>query len=109
MPWRTPLTARLGIAHPIVQAPLGGANATPPALVVAASEAGALGFIGAAYMTPDEIAAAASAVRSGTTRPFGINLFAPTPDPEVPRDPQPALDLVARRHTELGIAAPSLP
>ena len=45
------LTRRLGLAHPIIQAPLAGGGDTP-ALVAAVGEAGALGFIGAAYLTP---------------------------------------------------------
>src|SRR4051794_39463339 len=105
---RTPLTDRLGIAHPIIQAPMAGANATPPALVAAVSEAGALGFIGAAYMTPDEIAANARAVRALTARPFGVNLFVPTPaPPEV--DPAAAMRHVATYHAELGLPAPAAP
>src|SRR5437764_648930 len=48
----TSLMNLLGIAHPIIQAPMGG-GATTPALVAAVSEAGALGFIGAPYLSAD--------------------------------------------------------
>lgn len=44
----TALTRCLNLAHPIIQAPLAGGGDTPE-LVAAASNAGALGFIGAAY------------------------------------------------------------
>ena len=80
MPLATVLTERLGLAHPIVQAPLAGGGDTP-ALVAAVAEAGGLGFIGAAYLTPAQIAESANAVRACTTRPFGISLFVPLPAP----------------------------
>jgi len=49
--------------------------------VAAVCEAGALGCIGAAYLTPAQIVEAAQAVRARTARPFGIDLFAPLPAP----------------------------
>ena len=45
----TALTRCLNLAHPIIQAPLAGGGDTPE-LVAVASNAGALGFIGAAYL-----------------------------------------------------------
>jgi nitronate monooxygenase len=104
----TALTRRLGIEHPIIQAPLAGGGDTP-ALVAAVGEAGALGFIGAAYSTPDQIDAAARAVRGLTRRPFGINLFAPAPAPAAPADARAALERVAPYFAELGLPAPALP
>jgi nitronate monooxygenase len=64
------------LALPIVQAPLAGGPATP-ALAAAVSEAGALGFLAAGYMTADQLARDVDAVRAQTARPFGINVFAP--------------------------------
>jgi nitronate monooxygenase len=103
------LLERIGIEHPIFQAPMAGANATPPALVAAVSNARALGFVGAAYMTPDQIVRECAAIRALTSRPFGINLFAPTPIPDPPRDIATALDRIAPFHAELGLPAPSRP
>src|SRR5262245_12933624 len=94
MLWPTALTQRLGFDYPIIQAPLAGGGDTP-ALVAAVCEAGALGFIGAAYLTPAQIVEAARAVRARTARPFGINLFAPLPAPEPVSEPGPALACVA--------------
>ena len=102
------LTRLLGIEHPIVQAPMAGANATPPALVAAVGEAGALGFVGAAYMSPDEIAATCRDVRALTRRPFGINLFAPVASTPL-ADTAPALRAIAPWHAELGLPAPTPP
>ncbi|MGI9539353.1 MAG: nitronate monooxygenase, partial [Miltoncostaeaceae bacterium] len=75
---RNELLARLGIRHPILQAPMAG-GPTTPALVAAVSEAGALGNLGCAYMPPDALRAAVRAVRDLTAKPFGANLFARLP------------------------------
>src|SRR5512145_160610 len=106
MPIRTSLTHRLGRTHPIIQAPLAGGGDTP-ALVAAVCEAGALGFIGASYLTPPQIVEAARAVRARTARPFGINLFAPLPPPSLPPDPGPALRRVAPFYAEMGLPQPT--
>jgi nitronate monooxygenase len=69
--------------HPIVQAPMGG-GASTPALAAAVSEAGGLGFLAAGYKPVDAVRADIEAVRALTSRPFGVNLFAPpqpVPDP----------------------------
>jgi len=108
MSLQTVLTRRLGLQHPIIQAPLAGGGDTPD-LVAAVAEAGALGFIGAAYLTPPQIAEAARAVRARTARPFGINLFAPLPAPLELPDASPALERVAPFYAELGLAPPSIP
>jgi nitronate monooxygenase len=108
MPLATELTKRLGIEHPIIQAPLAGGGDTPE-LVAAVCNAGGLGFIGAAYLGPAQMLEAARAVRAKTERPFGINLFAPLPAPEAPQDPQAALRRLAPFFAELGLPEPSLP
>src|SRR5256885_4356556 len=84
----TGLTKRLGLTHPIVQAPMAGGGDTPR-LVAAVSEAGGLGSIGAAHLNPQQIAETAPAVRSLTPRPFAINLFPPQPASPKARDPRP--------------------
>jgi nitronate monooxygenase len=63
MPTQTTLTSRFGLRQPIIQAPLAGGGDTP-ALVAAVCDAGALGFIGGAYLTPGQIAEAARRVRA---------------------------------------------
>lgn len=104
----TILTKRLGLSHPILQAPLAGGGDTPD-LIAAVVEAGALGFIGAAYLTPPQIGEVSRKVRALTARPFGINLFAPLPPPEAPRNPRLALERVAPFYAELNLPLPEIP
>lgn len=73
---RNPVTSRLRIQWPIIQAPMAG-GATTPALVAAVSEAGGLGTLGAGYMSPEQIREAIHEIRERTDKPFGVNLFIP--------------------------------
>jgi nitronate monooxygenase len=83
--WRnTSLARRFGTRLPIVQAPMAG-GWTPPELVAAVCEAGALGFVAGAVSTPDQLRELIRAVRSMTAQPFGVNLFAPLPPPSSSR------------------------
>jgi NAD(P)H-dependent flavin oxidoreductase YrpB (nitropropane dioxygenase family) len=50
-------------------------GATSPELVAAVSTAGGLGVLGATRQNPEELARDATAIRAGTTRPFGLNLL----------------------------------
>ncbi|MDB5453317.1 MAG: nitronate monooxygenase, partial [Caulobacteraceae bacterium] len=80
MPLQTSLARRFGMSTPIIQAPMAG-GADSVALAAAVSQAGGLGFLGCAYLTPEAILTAARAIRERTDRPFGLNLFAPWEDP----------------------------
>ncbi|CDO36221.1 MULTISPECIES: NAD(P)H-dependent flavin oxidoreductase [Novosphingobium] len=70
-PLHTVLCERLGCSAPIIQTAMGWV--AEPSLVIASSNAGAFGFLGAAVMTPDEVREKILAVRKGTDRPFGVN------------------------------------
>ena len=70
-PLRTVLTERLGCRVPVIQTAMGWI--AEPSLVIASSNAGAFGFLGAAVMTPDECREKILTVRQGTDRPFGVN------------------------------------
>ncbi len=69
----TPFAERFGLRLPLVQAPMAGA--TTPAMVAAASNAGALGSLGAAAFEPARLEAEVAAIRAATDRPFAVNLF----------------------------------
>lgn len=84
-------------------------GATTPQLVSAVSEAGGLGFLGAAYLDPEAIGTAAAEVRRLTQRPFGINLFAPLPEAPDTGDLPGMLELLAPVHARLGLPAPAAP
>ncbi|HEX3291633.1 MAG TPA: nitronate monooxygenase family protein [Gaiella sp.] len=93
----------LGTRYPIVQAPMAGGFTTPE-LVAAVSNAGGLGSLGGAILSPDDLREAIAAVRRLTDRPFGVNLFAPLPPPEVDADAIAAMHAVlAPFRAELGL------
>ncbi len=74
---RTRLTERLGIALPILQAPMAGVST--PAMAAAVSNAGGLGAVALGAGTADQARQAMAAVRAATNRPFGVNLFTHAP------------------------------
>ncbi|ANN67319.1 NAD(P)H-dependent flavin oxidoreductase [Bordetella bronchialis] len=75
--FHTPLTERLGLSTPVIQAPMAGV--TTPALAAAAANAGALGFLGVGAMTPQAASKAIADTRALTQRPFGVNVFCHVP------------------------------
>lgn len=82
MPDRSRLLDRLGLALPIIQAPMAGVQGA--ALAIAVSNAGGLGSLPAAMLDAAGLHAALSALRGGTTRPWNVNFFChqpPAPDP----------------------------
>ncbi len=69
---KTPLCDLLGIDHPIVQG--GMAWVSTPPLVIAVSEAGALGILGAGNAPPDWVQARVREIKAGTAKPYGVNI-----------------------------------
>jgi len=72
----------LGLEVPIVQAPMAGVQAS--ALAIAVSNAGGLGSLPCALLGSDVMRDELAAIRTGTTRPYNVNLFChtpPAPDP----------------------------
>ena len=103
----TPLSEALGLASPIIQAPMAGGPSSQE-LVAACSAAGALGSFGFAYTQPEEMKKQSAWVRAKTDRPFGINLFAATqPEPIDAEAQRGALAAVAPYYTELGLPPPA--
>jgi nitronate monooxygenase len=97
----------LGIDVPIVQAPMAGGFTTAE-LVAAVSNAGALGSVGAAYLTPPAIRSLVAEIRERTVRPFSVNLFAGGIEArEV--DPAPMLALLGPLHERFGLPPPLVP
>ncbi|MEW6420897.1 MAG: nitronate monooxygenase [Deinococcota bacterium] len=104
-----PLRERLGLRVPVIQAPMAG-GPTTPGLVASVSQAGGLGSLGAAYLTPGQIQEAGKAVRALTNRPFAVNLFVPEPQPPVTEaEVAAAVADLAPLYAELGLPPPKLP
>lgn len=70
---KTRITELLGIEHPIFQAAMSWASSNAP-LVIAVSNAGGLGVLGAGPMRPDDFAKVLSEIQRGTKKPFGVNI-----------------------------------
>ena len=66
-----------GIEHPIVQAPMAGAM--DHEMVIAVSEAGGLGSLPCAMLTPETARAQLELIRLRTSRPINVNFFCHTP------------------------------
>lgn len=91
---RTDLIKLLGITHPIIQAPMAGS--TTPELVAAVSNAGGLGSLGCARLSPDAVREKFNATRQATNKPFNFNFF-------IHEDP--ALDVAAAQPMRDRLAA----
>jgi nitronate monooxygenase len=63
------------------------------ALAAAAAHGGLVPFLAGAYLTPDRLRAELAELRSLTSAPFGVNVFAPSPD--LPTMEQDALTYAA--------------
>lgn len=70
------LLSKFKIEHPIIQAPMVGGSTSQ--LVAAVSNAGGLGSLGAALLSPEQLRKAILEIRNLTDKSFNINLFAPT-------------------------------
>ena len=87
---------------------MGGGPSTPE-LVAAVSNAGGLGSLGAAYLTPDQITDAIRRIRTLSSRPFNVNLFVGGWSTNQDFDAGPILALLAEAHEKLGIPPPIAP
>jgi nitronate monooxygenase len=105
---RDELLARLGIDHPIILAPMAGGPSTPE-LAAAVCNAGGLGHVAAAYLTPEQVRGEVERVGELTGRPFAINLFAGGRKPLGDFDTSPMLDILNEVHDELGLSPPVVP
>ncbi len=104
-----PLMQRLNLRVPVVLAPMAGGPGTPE-LAAAVCEAGGLGSVGSAYLTPSQIHEAGARVRARTDRSFALNLFVPeqSPWPEEEAVARAAAEL-APFHAALKLPPPTLP
>jgi nitronate monooxygenase len=81
------LQALLGTEFPLIQAPMAGVQGA--ALAIAVSNAGGLGSLPGAMLTPEALRSELTALTQGTDRPWNLNFFCHTP-------PEPDAALEAR-------------
>src|SRR5918992_6014074 len=97
----------LGIELPIIQAPMAGVQGS--ALAVAVSNAGGLGSLPCAMLSPEMMQTELAAIARGTRNPVNVNFFChapPTPDPDGEAAWRAALSPYYR---EFGIDPASIP
>ncbi len=70
---KTRITELLGIRYPVFQAAMSWASSNAP-LVIAVSNAGAMGVIAAGPMRPDDFRKALADIKAGTDKPYGVNI-----------------------------------
>jgi nitronate monooxygenase len=97
----------LGIEWPIIQAPMAGVQGS--ALAVAVSNAGGLGSLPCAMLSPDSMRSELSVILAATARPFNVNFFCHLP-PEPDRQREAAWrDMLRPYYDELGIDIDNAP
>ena len=70
---KTRITELLGIEHPIFQAAMSWASSNS-ALVVAVSNAGGMGVLGAGPLRPDDFRRVLLEIKKNTGKPYGVNI-----------------------------------
>lgn len=66
----------VGVEHPIIQAPMVGPKG---ALAASVSDAGGLGSLACAALTPEQVHSEVSLIRQRTNKPFNLNFFCHIP------------------------------
>jgi nitronate monooxygenase len=101
------LRSLLGTELPIIQAPMAGVQGS--AMAVAVSNAGGLGSLPCATLSPEALRGELDALRAGTTRPFNVNFFCHTPPaPDAAREAA-WREVLAPYARELGIDLSAVP
>jgi nitronate monooxygenase len=73
------LCRSLGIRQPLIQAPMAGVQGS--ALAIAVSQAGGLGSLPCAMLSPEQIRAEIEAIHAATDQPYNLNFFCHTSPP----------------------------
>lgn len=103
----TALSSLLGIELPVIQAPMAGVQLS--ALAIAVSNAGGLGSLPCAMLTPQAMRKELEALKAATSRPYNVNFFChaePQPSAEREKAWRKALSPYFR---ELGIDPERIP
>lgn len=101
------MLAQFGMSIPLVAAPMSG-GPTTPAMVSAATKAGAFGMLAAGYKTVEAVEAEIRTVRAEGI-PFGVNVFAPNPLPVDPDGYRAYAAIVQHEADQFGLTLPADP
>lgn len=93
----------LGTRLPLIQAPMAGVQ--DARLAIAVSNAGGLGSLPAAMLSPEALQKELQALRDGTDKPFNLNFFAHTPPPADEAREARWRDRLGAYYAEFGIDA----
>ena len=96
-----------GTELPIIQAPMAGVQVS--ALAIAVSNAGGLGSLPCAMLTPDAMQKELAALRAGTRKPYNVNFFCHTPPPSNAEREAAWRALLAPFYAEYGIDPAAIP
>ena len=99
------LLTRLGLRHPIFQAPMAGVST--PRLAAAVSNAGGLGALGIGASTAAQARAMIEETFALTDRPFNVNVFCHAPAADDPAGDAAWLAHLAPRFQALGLTPPT--
>jgi nitronate monooxygenase len=101
------LRSLVGVELPIIQAPMAGAQGS--ALAVAVSNAGGLGSLPCALLSPEAVRSELAALTSRTRKPYNVNFFCHTPPtPSAERESAWRATL-APYYQEFGLDASAIP
>src|SRR4051812_18161843 len=101
------LDALLGIALPLIQAPMAGVQDS--ALAVAVCNAGALGSLPCALLSPAAMRDQLERIRTQTAKPYNVNFFCHTPPPPDAAREATWRQTLAPYYRELGLDTDTVP
>lgn len=98
---RTGITDLFDIELPVIQAPMAGSQ--DKALAIAVAEAGGLGSLPCAMLSPDQIRNELKALTSATGKPYNVNFFVHRQPPPEPEREAVWRKILAPYYVELGV------
>jgi nitronate monooxygenase len=103
----SPVQDLFGIALPVLQSPMAGVQAHP--LAVAVSNAGGLGALPCAMLTPQQLREELQAIRAKTDKPYNVNFFCHQPPVSDATREAAWRQALAPYYAEHGIDAATIP
>ncbi len=101
------LQSLFGTELPIIQAPMAGAQAS--AMAIAVSNAGGLGSLPCAMLSPESLRKELTAITAQTNKPFNVNFFCHTPPAPDEKHEARWRALLAPYFAELGVDSANIP